>query len=207
MGSSPEDYQLWTVLFLLVQDMPLFSPAHLHLQEILKASPMPHMLPSIVTRGRFILFHSPVQHLYLLIHFFFQKWHPDYHQLCLLQRAANRGPLGLTDWKHKRKRSQCLQKNELVNTNIIQITSYCCWSSHTIVLQKCKQWVQDFRGKIKRCNNWSFSINEPLMSIRRTTSASLWPEDDLQHFWQAPPCCGGREKSALCILVVFIAAE
>lgn len=73
MGSSPEDYQLWTVLFLLVQDMPLFSPAHLHLQEILKAPPMPHMLPSIVTRGRFILFHSPVQHLYLLIHFFFSE--------------------------------------------------------------------------------------------------------------------------------------
>lgn len=71
MGSSPEDYQLCTVLFLLVQDMPLFPPAHLHLQEILKASPTPHMLPSIVTRGRFILFHRPVQHLYLLIQFFF----------------------------------------------------------------------------------------------------------------------------------------
>lgn len=40
-------------------------------------------------------------------------------------------------------------------------------------------------------------MNKPLMSIRRTASASLWPQDDLQHFWQARPCCGGREKSAL----------
>lgn len=40
-------------------------------------------------------------------------------------------------------------------------------------------------------------MNNPLMGIRRGASASLWPEDDLQHFWRARPCCGGRDKSAL----------
>lgn len=49
---------------------------------------------------------------------------------------------------------------------------------------------------LRRCNS-IFTRTQPLMSIRRTASASLWPEDDLQHFWQSQPCCGGREKSAL----------
>lgn len=98
-----------------------------------------HML-SIVKRWRLIIFPSPVQHLYLLtlFFFFFFKWHPDYRQLRLLQRAAGHGPLGLTDWTLKRKESQGLQKNELANTNIIQITSYCWWSIHANLLQKCK---------------------------------------------------------------------
>lgn len=94
-----------------------------------------HMLLSIVKRWRLILFYSPVQHLYLLTLLLTNDIPIILNSACF---KADHGPLGLTDWTLKRKESQCLPKNELVNTNIIQITSFCYWSIHTNILQKCK---------------------------------------------------------------------